>query len=131
MYETILFDLDDTLIDFQASQMRSLKRLHAEFYTGIDYALFEGVYLPINRALWDRVGSDENPVTPNEIKTIRFIELHKRLNINGGDPRLISETYEHFLGETADWFPNVKCVIELLHQKGHRLGIITNGLQAL
>jgi 2-haloacid dehalogenase len=127
MYKTILFDLDDTLIDFQGSQQRSLKRLHAEFYSDIDYTLFETTYKPINRKLWDRVGATENAVTPSEIKDLRFVEIHKALHLDR-DATLISEAYEKALGETAEWLPNVKSVIEFLSQKNHFLGIITNGL---
>jgi 2-haloacid dehalogenase len=128
MYKTILFDLDDTLIDFQGSQLRSLKRLHAEFYPDINYTTFENTYKPINRALWDRVGSLKNPVTPQEIKSTRFIEIHKQLNLDTRNAADIAETYEQFLGETAEWFPHAKSTIELLHQKGHAMGIVTNGL---
>ena len=127
MYETILFDLDDTLIDFQGSQHKSLTRLHAEFYSHIDYVLFENTYKPINRALWDRVGAIHNPITPTEIKAVRFAEIHKILKIKQ-DAIAISEAYEQLLGETAEWLPQVKSVIEFLHKKGHLMGIVTNGL---
>jgi 2-haloacid dehalogenase len=127
MYETILFDLDDTLVDFQQSQSNSLKQLHAQFYADIDYIRFEKLYKPINRALWERVGCTKNPITPNEIKSIRFAEIHKQLNIDR-DTALIAEAFEQLLGSTAEWIPEVKSVVELLHEKGHHMGIITNGL---
>lgn len=126
-YQIIFFDLDDTLIDFSASEAISLQKIYAKFYPHLTYDVFKNTYAEINAALWRRVGAEENGLMPSEVRLLRFEQLHEKL------PSLIpaeevANEYDHHLGEHADWLPQVKKAVEFLHRKGHILGIITNGL---
>jgi len=127
VYDIILFDLDDTLLDFASSERESLKRIHAEFYPQLNYSIFEEHFLSINNQLWKRVGAHENPLTPGEIRLQRFMEFNQKFNIKH-DHEIIAHHYENHLGETANWLPGVKEAIQLLHKKNYILGIVTNGL---
>ncbi|HEV2614591.1 MAG TPA: HAD-IA family hydrolase [Gammaproteobacteria bacterium] len=127
MYDIILFDLDDTLLGFISSERESLKRIHAEFYGQLDFAVFEENFMSINRELWSRVGKHVEPLTPSEIRIRRFIEFNQKFKINH-DHMIIANNYEKYLGETAGWLPGVKEAIEDLHKKNYLLGIVTNGL---
>ena len=126
-YHVILFDLDDTLVDFAASEKTSLQKVYEQFYQDIDYELFEQLYKKINNELWKRVGAQENALMPSDVRYLRFKYLNDALDcIISVDE--VADEYDHNLGEHADWIPDVKNAIEFLHQKGHVLGIITNGL---
>lgn len=126
-YQIILFDLDDTLVNFAASEAVGLQKLHEQFYSHIDYPIFIEKYRAINAPLWKRVGVEENALLPSEIRFLRFKYLNEQIECNTSAEKA-ADTYEYYLGEHVDWLPNVKEAIELLHRKGHILGIITNGL---
>lgn len=128
MYQIIYFDLDDTLIDFTGSEKKSLVSLHAKFYNELSYGEFDPLFKDINSNLWKRVGAKEDPLKPSQVRTMRFEQLNRMLGYDNIQPTVIADEYERYLGENADWFPQVKNVIAFLHQKGHILGIITNGL---
>jgi 2-haloacid dehalogenase len=127
LYPIILFDLDDTLIDFSASEAISLRKIYNKFYQTIDYTVFENYYKEINDDLWKRVGAQENSLMPKDVRFLRFKYLNEILGGIASAYEVATE-YELNLGEYADWIPHVKKTIEFLHQKGHILGIITNGL---
>lgn len=125
-YQVILFDLDDTLLDFTASEAISLRKIHQRFYPEFTYSLFEGFYREVNQELWRRVGAKENSLMPNDVRFLRFRQLNEKLAATGNADE-IADAYEDHLQQHIDWFPDTQKAIEFLHQKGHRLGIITNG----
>jgi len=127
LYQVILFDLDNTLIDFTDSEIISLNHIYRKYYSTIEYAVFENHFRDINSNLWKRVGAREKALMPNDIRLSRFKQLNQKLACNIPAEQ-IAHDYERNLAEHAQWFPDVKTVIEFLHQKGHILGIVTNGL---
>lgn len=126
-YELLLFDLDDTLLDFSQSEHISLTKLHQEFYSRIAYLEFAAQFHSINKKLWQRVGVAANPLEPGHIRLLRFLELNATLQFDYKH-EVVADSYEKFLGENATWLPDVKTAIDFLHKKGYILGIITNGL---
>lgn len=52
-YQTILFDIDDTLIDFKKSEAISLSKCYDHFYKkSVEFEDFLQDYNKINHALW-------------------------------------------------------------------------------
>ena len=49
LYKVILFDLDDTLIDFTASEAINLHKLYKQFYQSVDVLTFDSFYRKINK----------------------------------------------------------------------------------
>lgn len=125
-YQVILFDLDDTLIDFSHSEQMGLKSIHNTFYSTVEYAIFEQLYKEVNTQLWNQIGAKENSLCSSEIRFLRFMHLNQKLSCSTPIEEIASE-YEINLCDHAYWLPHVKEAIEFLHQKGHVLGIITNG----
>ncbi|KTC79556.1 HAD family hydrolase [Legionella cherrii] len=125
-YQVILFDLDDTLIDFAYSQRAGLKNIYELYYSSVEYPIFEHLYKEINTHLWNQVGAKSNALTPREVRLLRFIQLNQKLPSSASAEEIAAE-YDLNLSVHAQWIPNVKTAIEFLHQKGHILGIITNG----
>jgi 2-haloacid dehalogenase len=125
-YRVILFDLDDTLIDFAYSERMGLRKVHEQFYKMVAYPVFERLYKEINTNLWQQVSAQENPLMPSDVRVLRFIQLNERLSCKASVADIANE-YDRNLCIHAHWLPGVQAAIEFLYQKGHILGIITNG----
>lgn len=128
-YTTLLFDLDDTLLDLAHGEYIGLKHIHQNFYrtTIVDFDKFKELYKSINSLLWNNLGQIGSSLTPREISTKRFEQLNYNLKVDF-DIAMIAHEYEKSLGNNCDWLPGVKNTIEFLYKEGYALGIVTNGL---
>jgi 2-haloacid dehalogenase len=123
-YDLFLFDLDDTLLDFQESErlsfLLSLQSLGIK--DGMD-EVFK-TYQVENRALWKMF--EQNLTTKEHLKVERFrktFNTHK-LDI---DPEQASNRYLETLPETVVLIDHAVELCQWISQRGE-LGIITNGI---
>lgn len=123
-YELFIFDLDDTLLDFQESERLSF------FLSLQSLGLKEGLnemfktYQVENRALWKLF--EQNLTTKDHLKVERFrktFETHK-LDF---DPEKASNRYLETLPETVVLIDHAVELCDWISQRGE-LGIITNGI---
>ncbi|MRV74873.1 noncanonical pyrimidine nucleotidase, YjjG family [Duganella sp. FT92W] len=119
-----LFDLDDTLLDFRASERLSFERILRElgFQAPVD-TLF-GQYQAINIALWRAF--EAGTVTKDFLKVERFRQTFAA----GGlelDPSQASERYLESLSDTVVLIDGAQRLCERLAAVGE-VGIITNGV---
>lgn len=125
-YELFLFDLDDTLLDFKASErlsfFLSLKTLGIE----ADETFFK-LYQEGNQALWKQF--EENKVTKDFLKVERFRLAFDKYKIDA-DPTVASARYLEALPETVVLMDHAVETCEWLKSYGE-LGIITNGIQTV
>lgn len=121
-YEIILFDVDDTLLDFGISEKKALHEVFLEFGlpTGVkDYA---GCYQEISEELWRDL--EQGLIDLSNLGVERF----KRLFLKHGldiDADVFSRAYLGNLGKEIHLMPGAVEVCEKLG--GCRLAIITNG----
>ena len=103
MYRIILFDVDDTLLDFKAGELKSLAKMFAKLkltYT----PRIEASYLKINANLWRDY--EAGRITRPELFDVRFAKLFRHHRIDA-DPHLAERTYHHFLDQEAILLPHV------------------------
>jgi 2-haloacid dehalogenase len=120
-----LFDLDDTLLDFKASERLSFVRTMQALglHDGID-GLFPQ-YQAINVALWKEF--EAGSVSKDFLKVERFRRTFAQ-NALDLDPAAASHLYLESLSDTVVLIDGAKQVCEALCAIGE-VGIITNGVE--
>ena len=126
-HSLFLFDLDDTLLDFRASEQLSFERALRElgFCDSVD-ALFQQ-YQDINIALWRAF--EAGAVSKEFLKVERF----RKTFAAGGleiDPQLASQRYLEALSETVVLVDGATELCGTLAAQGE-VGIITNGVASI
>ena len=122
-----LFDLDDTLLDFKASENLSFVRtMHALGVADATETLF-GHYQPINVALWRAL--EQGTVTQHFLKVERFRQTFLAAGLVL-DPELASRIYLESLSDTVVLIDGAVELCASLAAIGE-VGIITNGVEAI
>lgn len=122
-YEYLLFDLDDTLLDFAAAQENAFKKLLADENIIYSHELFE-TYEKINKALWRRFELGE--MSNYEVTSHRFAEFFSLFN-REVDGREVDVRYRSYLAEGHQLFDGVLEMLEKL-VKTHKLFVASNGI---
>lgn len=122
-YKTLLFDIDDTLLDFKATEQAALKKLFKEQKLELT-AEIELHYQTINQAMWRAFERGE--VTQKEVISNRFTEVFKAYGkeIDGAK---VDQRYREFLAEGHHLIEGALNLIQELHEK-FDLYILTNGV---
>ena len=119
-----LFDLDDTLLDFRASELLSFERtLRALGLQGDTDSLFQH-YQAINLALWRSF--EAGTVSKDFLKVERFRQTFLAAGLDL-DPEAASRLYLEALPQTVVLVDGARQLCETLAGIGE-LGIITNGV---
>ncbi len=126
-YDTWLFDLDDTLIDFKKSMAISLKNCHQQFFSSKAFSDFQKYYTKINTELWQLV--EKGAICPSELGQKRFESLAKTLQVKFD--REIQFYYEEQLIENSHWIDHAEDLLNLLVKRKVKIGFVTNGFSGL
>ncbi|MDA9471711.1 YjjG family noncanonical pyrimidine nucleotidase [Enterococcus sp. 5H] len=122
-FKTLLFDVDDTLLDFRLTEKKALQALFQEENILLTDEI-EATYQKINRQLWrdfEQGKTDKATVTDT-----RFSLLFEQLN-KSVDGKELGEKYRQHLSQGHDLLGNSKAIIEELN-KDYELYIVTNGV---
>lgn len=126
-HSLFLFDLDDTLLDFKASERLSFDR------TLRDMGLTQGVddlfdrYQLINTGLWRAF--EQGLISKDVVKVERFRQTFSAHGLDL-DPELASHRYLESLPETVILVDGAKSICQQLAAVGE-IGIITNGVESI
>lgn len=126
-HKLFLFDLDDTLLDFKASERVSFNNTMRELgLRAIPNGLFTQ-YQAINMALWKSF--ENGTVSKDFLKVERFRRTFSGNDLDM-DPEAASHLYHESLSDTVVLIDGAQQLCESLAAIGE-VGIITNGVQSI
>ena len=124
IYKFLLFDLDHTLLDFDAAEDVALSHLLKE--EGVeDIQAYKDYYVPMNKTLWKDL--ELKKITKQELVNTRFAKLFAHFGIEK-DGAYLAERYQFFLSKQGQIFPGVEDLLKNLIHQGFELYAATNGI---
>ena len=123
-YKYLLFDLDHTLLDFDAAEDIALSQLLKEEGV-VDIQTYKDYYVPMNKSLWKDL--EQKKITKAELINTRFAKLFAHFGIEK-DGAYLAERYQFFLSKQGQTFPGVEDLLKKLISKGYELYAATNGI---
>ena len=122
-FKTLLFDVDDTLLDFQLTEKKALQALFEEEEVTLTDEI-EATYKKINSQLWREF--EQGKTDKKTVTDTRFSLLFDQLN-KSVDGKKMGERYRYHLSQGHDLLGNSKEIIERL-KPDYDLYIVTNGV---
>lgn len=124
-YTTILWDLDQTLLNFDMSMDYAIRAVFKRFGLAINDEIV-AQYDAINRSYWNRLELGE--ITKEEVKTGRFRTLFEELGIHHVSPEEIEVIYQEELGSVFFYMEGAEELVTKLRAMGYRQYVVTNGV---
>lgn len=123
-YNYLLFDLDNTLLDFTKSSHIAFNKLMKYFEIENESINLYDSYQAINAKYWHYF--EKQKITANQLNAGRFKEFLKVMELNFNEHEL-AEKYLDFLVEHSSWIAGAESLLKQ-YSTTHELAIITNGL---
>lgn len=126
-YKLFLFDLDDTLFDFQKCERESLHALFQDMRITGDFETYRRQFGTINQRLWDLYAHGE--ITKDFLRAERF---RRFFHLYGWDhdPHATAELYLEKLAESCFLIDHCLDLLRALKKIGS-IGIVTNGIASV
>ncbi|WP_028974231.1 YjjG family noncanonical pyrimidine nucleotidase [Spirochaeta cellobiosiphila] len=125
-YNTVLFDVDNTLFDFTAAELEALSKLLQHYGAEANEENI-AVYHRINNKLWKDL--EDKKTTAKDLKLRRFELCFDELNIHTSDTiDRISQQYIEYLGQGRQLMPYAEELCRTLYENQIEIIIATNGL---
>ncbi len=122
MFDILLLDLDDTILDFHKAEGIAIRRTFSHF--GIDPAdAVVARYSAINKELWAALERKE--LTREQVVVGRFARLFEELGVQA-DAAQVARQYEQFLSQGHWFLPGAEEALIELSGK-YRLFLVSNG----
>lgn len=125
-YQWLLFDADDTLLDYQAAESAALGRLLQQLGVAASPPNLAR-YRTINQSLWRALERGET--TQARLTTQRFELFAAELGLVV-DPVQVSADYMQLVADCTAPTPGAGEVVRAL-SRDYRIGIVTNGFQQI
>ncbi|MBE1556692.1 YjjG family noncanonical pyrimidine nucleotidase [Sporosarcina limicola] len=121
-YDVLLFDLDDTLLDFSLTEKHALSNTFQTFGLPNGFNEYITSYKAISKMLWDDL--EQGRTTLAELKVERFKRLFLQHELTM-DAEFFGHTYLENLGKEVHIIDGVEEMIAGLSD--YRLALLTNG----
>lgn len=126
LYNTILFDIDDTLMDFRLSERAALHNTFLDYGMPDGFSRFHDSYREISSVLWRDLEQGTMPLAT--LGTERFKRLFHQHGLEFSAEAFGSQ-YLDYLGRETHLFPEAEAMV--LGLSHCRLAVITNGFGAV
>lgn len=126
MIKGVLFDLDDTLLDFTLSQEASLNEVLLSIGLRPDQDLFFETFQRINSELWDDLQSGR--VKKEFLRVERFVRFAKCFSMKAA-PLVLAGLFVEKLSQSAHEIRGATQLCEKLKKIGIEIAIVTNGFK--
>lgn len=123
-YKVLIFDLDDTILDFKAGEKKGLKTVFDTFQkSALDYDAWVSAYKKINADIWQQIelGKPAQPLL-NERFSKTFAQFDQEI-----DGAQAEATYRQVLDVNDAVMLGAKDLLDGVKQEGYQLVVGTNG----
>ena len=124
-FDYLLFDLDNTLLDFDASSHKAFEAVIPHKSTQELEDLY-AKYRVINKRVWEELEAGQ--ITFDELRKNRWAFLFNEVGIKELDPLETNKKYFDFIKSDLVYIDGADLVVQELIAVDYPLGIITNGL---
>ncbi|MGL5753929.1 MAG: YjjG family noncanonical pyrimidine nucleotidase [Paraclostridium sp.] len=123
-YKYLIFDLDDTLLDFQDNERKSLEVIFEKYNIPFDEKTINE-YKTINRRFWSQI--EQGSIKKEEALTKRFEEFFALYghNVQG---EVVESEYQNCLNKGHKTIPKAMEILMDLKIKGYKIFAGTNGI---
>jgi 2-haloacid dehalogenase len=128
-YKAIIFDLDNTLLNYSVSELKSMQRtvqehglIHKESFS---WENFWSLFSKINRLYWNERNHTGYDIY--QVLEFSFQDTLKELRLDYSESKLLANMYWKFFCNACDFEEYATDVLSYLHGK-YRLAIISNGI---
>ena len=122
MIDTLLFDLDNTLLDFDKAEAHALTKALDDARISVTDEMLRR-YNKINLTQWKLL--EQGKMTRDEVKIRRFKLLFQEFHIKVS-PEKVASNYQIYLGQGHYFIEGAQEVLEQLSKK-YRIYVVTNG----
>ena len=126
----IIFDLDNTLIDFDACESYALEYAFNLMNVPINLELIND-FSKIDRKLWNTGSYNSVKVSSDKIPLKRFEILFSKHNIINVDVSKVNDLFMEGFSKAIYPYEESESILEYLTNKGYVITVATNGLMKL
>lgn len=124
MITTILWDVDGTLLNFEAAEKAAIRALFQEFGFGVCTDEMLKRYSQINKIYWERLEWKE--VTRQEVLEGRFLDFFAEEGLDVSAAPEFNECYQTSLGDTIVFYDDSYEIVKSLRGKVKQY-VVSNG----